>query len=524
MVKKNEGRIIPLLRKCFGGVLSIAIFLELIFFPSLENLCGCIMTLIVYWIFISFFFKRWIIVLHPFSFLIFLSMFLARYIPLPATLLEGKPITYGFEVPFRTFFYETVLFLVCSLAFYLSVYTKNIRNNALQNILYKLHFFKTEETVLWLMGGIGLLVRIQQLAVSGLVEYGDVGNKFLAGFIYLQYAPFIMLFPSLSGVSYNKKRNILIWIYVLVIFIISFATNSRQSMIYPVFTVALLIFLFLVQKNISIFHFVSPIKLIFLCFVVFLGIELLSNISLAMLANRSLRNDVNRAELFEKTIETLQDEQKMKRLESLLDEQDTIVSYRKGWSETYLDNFMLNRFGNLRVSDQTLYYANKIGYANKVMQLSLLDRTIALLPTPILSFLGITLNKNQLEYSSGDLLYLLGSKTKRYALGNFRVTSLAADGLATFGYFCYPIIFVLLFISFKIVDCFVFYGQNKVIYSTFALINIFSFIGMYRNSIGCINMISYLLRGFWQQCFTYLVVIFFIYAILFVVKMLRSCN
>lgn len=514
----HKSSLISLLRKWLDIILFISISGEILFFPSLPNLCGCLMTLIVYLIFRFFFLKRWIIILHPFSFLIFLSMFLARYIPLPATLLEGKPITYGFEVPFRTFFFETILFIVCSLAFYASIFPRKKKNNFLQRMLYRFHFFQINANALWCMGWIGLLIRVQQLSVAGIVEYGDVSNKFLAGLIYLQYAPLILLFPSLSGISYNKKRNLFVWIYALLIFIISFATNSRQSLIYPIFTIALLFFLFLLQKRISIFRFISPSKLFGLIVLLFVGVEFLSNVSLAMLANRGLREDVNRMELFEKTVATLQDEQKMQELRNASAEQDTIINYRKGWSETYLDNFMLNRFGNLRVSDQTLYYADKIGYGNTMMQISLWDRVVALLPTPILLRMGLVADKTKVEYSSGDMLYLLGSKTHRYVLGSYRVTSLGADGLATFGYFCYPIIFVLLYLSFKLVDCFVFYGNRKVLYSAFALMNIFSFIGMYRNSIGCINMISYLLRGFWQQCFTYCVVLFLIYGFLFLIS------
>ena len=136
-----KSSLISLLRKWLDIILFISISGEILFFPSLPNLCGCLMTLIVYLIFRFFFLKRWIIILHPFSFLIFLSMFLARYIPLPATLLEGKPITYGFEVPFRTFFFETILFIVCSLAFYASIFPLKKKNNFLQRMLYRFHFF-----------------------------------------------------------------------------------------------------------------------------------------------------------------------------------------------------------------------------------------------------------------------------------------------------------------------------------------------------------------------------------------------
>lgn len=515
MIKSLERQyrndIIVHLRKCLGLILYISIILEILFFPSWANVCGCIMSFIVYSIFCSLFLKRWIIVEHPFSFFCYMSMFLARYIPLPATLIEGHPITLGFEVPYQTFFHETLMFIVSSAAFYLSIRLTNKRNNIIQESLCKLNFFRTNEYTLWIMGGIGLLMRIQQLSVAGNVEYGDIGNKFFAGLTYLQYAPIIMLFPSLTGLIYNKRRNIFVWIYIVSIFIISFASNSRQEMIYPAFTIILLLFIScLLKKRFQLFHVLTPLKFILLCLILVLGIHLFSYVSLAMLANRDIRDNVTRDELFLSTIETLQDEQQMEQLKEISIKKNTITPYREGWTEIYLDNFMLNRYGNLRVSDETLYYAGKIGYGNKDFRTIFFAKVATIFPTPLLNWLGIAIDKSKMEYSSGDMLYLLGSKTKRFALGGYRVTSLVADGLAIFGYYCYPIIFILLFLSFKLMDNFVIYKDNQIVYSTFALINIFGFLGMFRNSIGCINIVTYLLRGFWQQCFTFGLVLFFI--------------
>jgi len=501
-----KGDIILLLRKWLGIVLYLSIVGEMIFFPSWSNLAGCAMELIVWLIFRTFFFKKKIILEHPFSFLTFLSMFLARYLPLPATLIEGKPITYGFEVPFQTFYWETLMFFICSLAFYASIKTKTKRNNLVQRTLQNLRFFDTDATTLWLLGLIGLVVRIQQLSVAENVQFGDVNNKFLAGLVYLQYAPIIMLFPSLSGVSFNKRRNLFVWLYTGLIFIASFATNSRQSMIYPIFTIMLLFFLYLLKDNISIFRILSPTKILIILVVVFFGLNLLSDISIAMLANRSIRSNISRAELFDKTIETLQNDEMMTRLRNAsLEKRSEVGAYYNGWDETYLDNFMLNRYGNMRVSDQTIYYAEKIGFENSEMQDSFVDKVLAIYPLPILSFLGIKLDKNKLLYSPGDMLYRIGGGSN--ALGGYRVTSLIADGLATFGYFCFPILFALLFMSFKLLDCLVYYSKNGIVYSTLGLISVFDFLGMFRNSISCSVPVSFVLREFWQLCITFWIIV-----------------
>lgn len=37
-----------------------------------------------------------------------------------------------------------------------------------------------------------------------------------------------------------------------------------------------------------------------------------------------------------------------------------MISYSEGWDETYVDNFLLNRYCNMRITDETLYYAMKL--------------------------------------------------------------------------------------------------------------------------------------------------------------------
>ncbi|TRX40116.1 hypothetical protein [Flavobacterium restrictum] len=509
--KQNKEEILKLFIKYGNIVIVFSVIGEIIFFPSWANVAGCAMAVISWIIFNVLFLKKRIILFHTFSFLAYLSMFLACYIPLPATLIEAKPISYGFQNPLETFFYQTLIFIVASLAFFAVIYKKARRNNYLQKTLYRLNFFNTNPTVLWVLGIIGLFSRIQTLAVVNEVQIGDVGSKFLDGFVYLQYAPLILLFPTLSGVSNSNKGNKSIFVYVIFLVVLSFATNSRQQMIYPLLTILLLFSIYLLKDNISVFSLFSPSKIVFALFFVFFGLGFLSDISLAMLENRILRKDnIDRMELLTKTFETLQQDDVMESLRAKsLENQSSVVTYETTWDENYLNNFMLNRYGNLRVVDETIYYANKIGFANSKMQETFLTKTFAIYPLPILTALGIDVDKTNLDFSPGDMLYFIGTGNPN-ALGGHRVTSLIGDGLATFGYWCFPIVFVLLFFSFKLMDSFIYFTKTDIVFSTLGLINIFGFFGIFRNSIGCIVPLEYLLRGFFQQCFTFWLLVFII--------------
>lgn len=493
-------------KKWLGIILYLVIIIELVIFPSLENFCGCLMALVCWLVFSNFFIKRELIVKYPFAFMTFLSIFFYRYLPLVATLIEGKPITYGFEMPYQTFFFETIMFLVASLAFHLACNNNIKSNSSLQIGLSKLGFFNSyNSSFIWGLGIVGLIARLIAFG-TGTVEYGDVGGKFVSGIIYLIYAPICLLFPSLLRLKGVSTRPV--FIYLTFVFILNIASNSRQAMIAPLGIYLLLFLLNALKNNIKLSSLVSPFKFVAVGVCLVFGLELISDLSLAMLATRTLRRDVSKLELFQKTIETYQDKDLMKQLKAMAAQKSgqgnpdaEIESYSTGWNESYLNNFMLNRYANMRITDQTLYYAYKYGFNQELMQNDFKIRLIALLPSPIINFFGISINKNNLEFSRADLL-------SRSSLGNFLVTSHVGDGLATFGYLYFPFQFLLFFIVFKLMNAYVIFTQNGVVYSLYGLMNIFFFLGMFRNANGSLVDMTFILRMFWQGIFTYSIVLF----------------
>lgn len=491
------------IKKFLDLMVLFAIVGEFVFFPSWENSAGCLMFFLVYCVFRLFFLRSSIILYHPFSFLAYVTLFLACFIPLPATLLEGKEISYGFEVPLQTFFWETVLFFIASLAFYLNVNKVNSGSIFLKRFLYLNNFFNVTESALWKMGILGVSIRIWLIYISGSVEFGDVNNKFLYGLIYLQYAPILILFPAL--VKFRTKRSKYVWFYLSFIIILSLASNSREALINPLIMLVVLFFIsFILCYNTFKLSVVRVLSLILISIVL---LNFLSDVSLAILANRSFRSQIGRLELFNKTIDTLSDEQYMNKLrKSSLEERNRINSYNLGWDENYLNNFMLNRYGNMRITDQTLYYANKVGFDNDKMKEIFYLKSIALIPLPILNFFGFKLNKNDLLYSQGDLLYSIGGNSS--SLGTYRVTSLISDTLVTFGYFGLFFLFLALYILFYLLESFVILINNQPHYSIFSLVSVFLFIGMLRHSNGLFTITSYLFRGFWEGCFTYWLITF----------------
>lgn len=486
-------------------IILIAIAVELILWPSLENLIGCGMTLICWIIFSKIGLNETTIKEHIFSWLVFLSMSLYRILPLLATLLECHSIGYNFVNPIETYLGETCLFLISALAFYLATNQKKALIS-LKIRLYKCGFYdRVSDNTIWCLGILGLIIRFYLMSTH--IQIGDIIGKALSGFTFFQYAPIMLFFPSLYKMS--KLKKIIVFnkggvIYFIFIILLSFATNSRYAILEPFGTFALLFLLSYIQHPSRLRQNINKKYIILGIFIIIFLIPFVSDVSLAMLANRGIRGKVSTSELFSNTINTYLDRDKMNLLRKIKDEKNltTLKEQPKEWSENYVSNFALNRYCNMRVSDNTLYHAKKVGFANEKMYSDFWNEIIALLPSPILNSLGIQYNKNE-RYSRGDKLKALSTNSPPFA--SYLVTSHLADGLLTFGFLYFPIEFFLFYLRFLFLDTFIIKHNKRVIYSILGLTTIFSFLAMFRNAGGACDSLPYLLREYWQDIILFLI-------------------
>ena len=491
----------------YGNIIIITcIILEMLIWPSINNFFGCLMTIIVWIIFSKIGLSERIIREHTFAWLVFLSMSLYRILPLIATMLEGHSIGYNFVVPLSTYCGETLLYLISALAFYLAIKKKKPLL-FLKNILFHCGFYDyANKTALWIGGIFGLILKIY--TTLNYIEYGNIIGKTLAGFTFFQYAPILMFFPTLIGEANSNKIFVLnkaCIIYTTLLIIFSFATNSREAMLAPIGTFALLFLLSYINNHKNIRYTINKKYIIAGIVATIFVMPIINDISLAMLYNRQFRTNDNRSELLIKTFNTLLNEEKMEELRSLKEKKDVIAVKDEKfttWTETYVKNFAFNRYCNLKVADNTLYHAKKIGYPNKKMWDAFWIDVVAIFPTPLINFLGINYNKNE-SYSRGDRLKALSAN--RHPFFNLLVTSHLADGLLIFGYWYFPIEFLLFFIRFLFLDTFLLRSKEKIYYSTFGLITIFSFLAMFRHAGGGCDSLGYLLRDYWQDVILFII-------------------
>ena len=481
----------------------------MLFFFSIPNLLGCVMAIVAFYLYSRFVLSERNIVERPFSFFAMTTLFLYRFLCLPATLLEGHPISFMMVVPEQTFPLEILLYLFIIASFVSSKGNSNRNNWFVTNLRTTGLYAPPSNGVLWALGFIGLYASIFQRSVHG-IEYGDVLSKFIVGFAYLQYAPLLILFNRLTHRGDSQSERSLVYIYILLLLYLGIGSNSRQQMLYSVGTIALLWFLDAVVKKRTIRSFASFGYVLMAILAVFM-LNAFSDFSDAMLYNRKIRADVTYSELIERTFDTYNDDELMTKIrnerhESFQEAEGAMVVAEK-WDETYIDNFMLNRYCNVRITDATLNLANKLEWPNSIMQADYLQRLIILLPTPVINFLGIRLDKNDLSNSRGDFLYALANNQRVFA--SYRVTSSLADGLATFGWWYFGVQFILYWLIFKLLDSLTCVVNGVRYYSPLGLLSVFAYFGKTRNGgTGCINDASFLLRSFWQSLILYLVVMY----------------
>ena len=341
MLSMKQISVISYIRPIGNILLLLAIIAEMIFFPSKDNLLGCGMTLICWILFVNLGLKKDIIHKHFFAWLMFLSMSLYRILPLYATLLEGKPISYGFYNSTDTFTGESFLYIISLFSFLLAVKRRHY-NMKMHHLLNKIDYYDpVPDLALWILGLIGLFSLFFVLASR--VQIGDVFGKF-------------------------------------------FATNSRFAVLIPFGTFVLLFILVYVvhPKRMAI---ISSKYIILSLLVLFFVFPFLSDISVAILAVRYYRAESGPIEMFKRTLDVYLDSDQMEKLykeKEALSNRGGDEDYKEEWTENYVNNFALNRYCNIRVTDATLYYKNQIGNANPKMLGFFKETVLKLLPSPVL--------------------------------------------------------------------------------------------------------------------------------------------
>lgn len=496
------GSNIYVLKTVLWAILAACCILELIFFPSVSNLAGCLVTIVSTWLFFTNVFKIEIVRSRPISFIAFLQLFFFMFLPLPITLLDGKEISHDLFIPVETYLLQLLYFCCGILAFYFS--GTQLSRNKISEWLKRCGYFVTPTNKqLWILGFIGLFFRLFMMSKQGNGEEQLAGAGTLNMFSLLLYSPICILFnPLLGKEKCSKKNSAIVYLYIAFLVILLIATNSRSAMLSPLVVFA---FCYLLKQiytyRETLWMSYKKMFLIIISVLVISGPA--SDMAIAMVVVRGERSSMTFSELLEKSVEVYQDKEQLTVYRNLkIDENKSNIDNH--WNESYVSSPFLDRLCNYRVVDATIYHAQRVGYGNKAMLELYENNILSMFPGPIVHIFFPEIDKSKLNFSTMDKLYLLSANG---VLGGYKVGGDVGLGLATFGYFYFPLCCILYFLVFYILDGVVLFFNNVPYFSIFTLISVyFTYFLIFQVANGIVSQTTFVLWNFWWVTIWYCLV------------------
>lgn len=497
---------VSIIKKIIWTLLIVCIILELIFFPTTENAVGCF-TFIYAWVLVDkLVFKRKYLVsgLCLPVIAVFGLAFMYFFLPLPITLIEAKPLTFNFEIPYITWVNQILFITSVVVAFRLCklFYRPNCWLNSIwRNMGY---FKRPTESQIWMLGFLGL----GALLINVFIQGEGSGEKikqmgFMMQFVgfFKKFSVFPVLLLIIPGYYTNSNkiiynRNVVIYFFLLVL--IGVATTKRAIMFQPIIALGSSYVLLMILNN----QILLNVKKTFLILVgVYLITGPVSDMAMAMILNREISYQQSASKTFENIIDLYKDKEKLHYLyQSKLIESDNQGKNEDGWSEYYVDNILLDRFCNIRVVDATVYHAQNIGFGKSMLMKDYAkDFFINMVP----SFLLGSIEKNREITSPGDILSSEGLRLRTLYKG-YRVAGDTGVGLSLWGYGFYIINTLVVVAFFYFISSMIRIEKNgKVVFPIPVLVSLMGFFMFFGNSYGIFKFFQYILRDGWEAILVY---------------------
>lgn len=493
------------IKKSLWIILDICFVLEMILFPSLDNLVGGIVTYASTYTYFKLIFNNDIIMRRPVSFIATVYLFLFMYLPLPVTLIDGNSMSHDLINPVKTYFLQLFYVITVLCSFIIADHWCS-RHNGLYKFLDKCGYFIPPTNIqLWILGIIGILIKFFIFRN----QFGDEtqsGLGTLKMFSILVYCPICIYFKDIFGKdkpTLFEKRTI--WAYMIALSILFISSNSRGLMLSPF---VIWVFSYIIQQ---IYYgksknFFSLKKIILGLLAVLIVMGPVTDMGIAMLITRNERSNMDFSELLKRTLYTFQDKElldRAKAMEQAIESQDNGSLVIGDWNESYVSNIFFNRLCNYRVADESIYYADVVGYSNKKMQnVFVTDILLA----PIGPIARLLTNENKANYDLSPMDYLFYMKSG-YGIGGHRVGGDVGLGLATFGYFYYPLLLITLIIVFILLNSVCVYYSGIINISFYTLILAYSeYFLKLQVGRGLESQVSYLIWGFWFTNLCYIII------------------
>lgn len=505
---KSMGNFIGLFNYWSVRILIFLVILEMIFFFSPETLFGVFTSMYGWLLIVKLVIKHKVVSKYPLSSLIVIGFGLCNfYFPLAATLMEWHPVTFNLDVPNLVFLHGVLAITVVVFSFLLYIKLCELTGNrpsAIRRILTNIGFYSPPDDLqIWILGGIGLMSLLFVFG-SGANSSDAVGSdsKFISGFFPFAYSPYFLFLKNIYSDKPVKSQKKMIWvfvIYTILLLVVAFMTNHRSTFMKVVMGLGFTYFVGLLMSKFS-YKIFTPKNLVVYLITFFLLTGPLMDLGLAMVIVRGQKHDLSSSELVEETVAVFLNRDELESAKKLMD--GTVITNRL-WDEHYVDNIFLARLCNLKANDLSLYHAEKINDITKTQDF-FFQKMTALLPSPVLEFMDIHIDKDMINLASyGDYIYYI-STGDYYGLESKRQAHLEGAGMAAFGYWYLLILVIVIIPLFGLMDLLTFPIKREY-YITIPALTIMPMIMTIFNFEGLSTFISFIVRGWIQMVILYVV-------------------
>lgn len=354
---------------------------------------------------------------------------------------------------------------------------------------------------LWVFGLIGCAATV--LAARGYtadgVQFGNVSGKLAVAYTPFVVAPFFIPMRTylFGGRAAGGARDLMILAgYSLLLIAVAIANNARATFSQGFLTLGLCWLIAVLSGNLAMtrWRVMIGVMIAVACIPFFLT---LSDLATAMVIARDERSNVGPIELIEITLSNFQD----KALIVERQHRDAIISGDE-YNENYVENPILARFVYTKFVDVNMTNALTLSDGQAAeLRSSTWDRVLAMLPTPVLNYLHIDIDKTDLGFSSGDIYSFLA---RGLDLGRYTTGSEVPDGLVIFGSFFWVFLSAMALIQFIVYDGFsIVDEQGRFRIGAIALINLVPIftLGVLQESVS--NQVTSIVRGIPQLVLLY---------------------
>ena len=513
-IQINKSNFLHLFIKWSWFFIIIAAIFQCLLFQTVENFFGVIICLIAWKLGVFYVLNKHSLFQFPLSSLLIIGFLITQfYLPITFTLLEGKPLVFNLKFPNDVFLHNLLAVLTILSAHQLYKHQRISRSflfSKFQANLFKINIFNTiTNKQVWIIGFIGLLSFFFIYFIFNInSNSNNVGFlvKFIEGFFPFAFAPYFIFIKRM----YNKQANFDLktkWYisgYTILLFIASLGSNSRGHFMigFSALGIGYLLGLLLGFFKSTVFT-KKNILIVFIIFWLITGP--LVDLGIAMVIVRGHKNAVSSRDLVSNTIKVFNDKDEIQLYKSFAIDKIT------DWDEHYFDNIFLSRFSNLKFNDASLIQYNKLKKVDPLMTEYSINRVLSVFPEPLMKILMIDVDKSKTISSSfGDYLYYRASGASD-ALGSRKLGQFAGVSMASFGWWYLMLLFVFIMPIYFLFDLFVIHSKNKehIRFSFCGILNIsfiFTFISLSSNSENVINILTYILRGWIQTVFLFVVV------------------